>query len=504
MTPVSRERGQTTAEYVGLIVLVVAVLGAVAASPIGEVIASRVSCAIAGIGGGGGCEGASKAGGPGPSAPTPPGAAPAPAADASEEEDDGGNPLSDAWGAVTDAGGDFATGAWEGVKDVGGELGDTAVGIGRHVNVFDLDATGEQWQQTLETAEQVVTHPWESTKAVASSFWDPIAESYAHGGVDEALGRGLVTGAGAVVGGKGLTKVGSLGRAARVADAAPDRPRTPGASARRERAARANCVSNSFTASTPVLMASGERRTIARVELGERVLATDPRSGETGARAVERVIVGEGRKTLVRVRVSGKVISATDRHPFWVEGRRAWVGARDLRPGDMLREPGGERAPVESVRALAPEPERVYNLTVAGLHTYYAGEAPVLVHNENCPEGSQDESSFASGRPPHTADVTVTRNGETMVDETLRSGGMSAQERALGFPRSSLATHTEARAVRRFPLQPGDSMTINGRYPPCPSCKGAMNRAAREQGATVVYQWPGGTWTAGAQGGRSR
>lgn len=474
------QRGQTSTEYLGIVVVAALVIAAlVAGAPgIGESVRSGIGCAIEAIGGGGGGCG----GGPAPGAPGAP-ASPSPA-DAPEEDD-----------------GNFFTGAWEGVKDVGGELWDTTRAVGRHVNVFDLEATGEQWQRTFETAEQVVTHPWESTKAIASSFWDPIAESYEHGGLDEALGRGLVTGAGAVVGGKGLTK---LGRAGRVADAAPDRPRTPESAARRERAERSNCVSNSFTASTAVLMPSGERRAIARVGVGDRVVATDPETGVTGARAVEQVIVGEGRKTLVRVWVSGEVITATDRHPFWVESRRAWVEAKDLLPGDRLRRAGGGLTPVDAAKVLDPEPERVYNLTVSGLHTYYAGRAPVLVHNADCPEDGKDESSFASGRPPHTADVTVTRNGETVVDETLRSGGMSPEERALGFPRSSLATHTEARAVRRFPLRPGDSMTIRGRYPPCPSCKGAMNRAAREQGATILYEWPGGTWTAGARGGRSR
>jgi hypothetical protein len=76
---------------------------------------------------------------------------------------------------------------------------------------------------------------------------------------------------------------------------------------------------------------------------------------------------------------------------------------------------------------------------------------------------------------------------------------MTSEEAGLGFPRSTLATHTEARAVTQYPLKPGDVMTIRGKYPPCPSCKGAMNRAARSQGATIHYEWPGGTWTAGGQ-----
>jgi len=144
---------------------------------------------------------------------------------------------------------------------------------------------------------------------------------------------------------------------------------------------RPGCPRSSFTADTPVLMAGGRSQAIADVDVGERVIATDPATGETAARTVERVIHSEGQKTLVRVRISGEVLTATDRHPFWVESQGAYRKAADLRPGDVLREPDGERAAVESVRVLEPEPERVHNLTVAGLHTYYAGKAPVLVHN---------------------------------------------------------------------------------------------------------------------------
>lgn len=73
---------------------------------------------------------------------------------------------------------------------------------------------------------------------------------------------------------------------------------------------------------------------------------------------------------------------------------------------------------------------------------------------------------------------------------------MTAEERALGFPRSSLATHTEARAAR-IELKQGDVMIIEGQYAPCPSCKGAMNRAASASGAEIYYYWLDLAWKAG-------
>ena len=104
-------------------------------------------------------------------------------------------------------------------------------------------------------------------------------------------------------------------------------------------------------------------------------------------------------------------------------------------------------------------------------------------------------SKFGSGKSPHVAQVTVTRGGAVTVTQEMTSGTMTTQEAALGFPRSILATHTEARAARAFPLQPGDIMDIRGSYPPCPSCKGAMNRAAAQSGAMIRYHWNGETWT---------
>ncbi|MEQ1933724.1 MAG: RHS repeat-associated core domain-containing protein, partial [Fimbriimonadaceae bacterium] len=90
----------------------------------------------------------------------------------------------------------------------------------------------------------------------------------------------------------------------------------------------------------------------------------------------------------------------------------------------------------------------------------------------------------------HNANVTIRdAAGNIISHERVVSGNMSAAEKALGFPRGSLASHTEARAVRGNSLEAGQSMTITGQQAPCPSCKGAMNRAATESGATIKYQW---------------
>ena len=57
--------------------------------------------------------------------------------------------------------------------------------------------------------------------------------------------------------------------------------------------------------------------------------------------------------------------------------------------------------------------------------------------------------AFGSGKGVHTATVNVYDSGNNLVSsEVFQSGNMTASEKALGFPKSTLATHTEARAVK--------------------------------------------------------
>lgn len=142
-----------------------------------------------------------------------------------------------------------------------------------------------------------------------------------------------------------------------------------------------NCLTNSFTAETLVLMADGTRKPIQDVKLGDRVMATDPVTGERGPRKVVDLIRHGGLHTMVAVRLAdGTTIDATDRHPFWVESRGEWVDAIDLQPGDVLVTAAGKRLTVATA-GISTQNLRAYNLSVEGLHTYFVGDSEVLVHN---------------------------------------------------------------------------------------------------------------------------
>ncbi|WP_079125462.1 RHS repeat-associated core domain-containing protein [Streptomyces lushanensis] len=154
-------------------------------------------------------------------------------------------------------------------------------------------------------------------------------------------------------------------------------------------AARGGC--NSFTPDTPVLMADGTRKAIKDVRIGDKVLATDPETGESGPREVTALIEGTGDKTLVDITIddgSGAAkLTATDGHPFWVPDLREWVEAAKLQPGQWLRTSTGTWTQVTAVTTRTQK-GTVNNLTVDDLHTYYAlaGTTPILAHNSNeCP-----------------------------------------------------------------------------------------------------------------------
>ena len=158
---------------------------------------------------------------------------------------------------------------------------------------------------------------------------------------------------------------------------------------------------NSFDGGTPVLLASGRRRPISAIRVGDRVMATDPRTGATRPERVTDLIRGHRAEPLVRLTVSAnpyglgaETITATAGHRFWSLVRHAWTDARDLRPGDRLAGAGGTALRVVDRHAYR-RTLTAYNLTVAGLHTYYVGGATgaVLVHNDE-PDDDVCDAAF--------------------------------------------------------------------------------------------------------------
>ncbi|MCI3933951.1 polymorphic toxin-type HINT domain-containing protein [Streptomyces sp. AN091965] len=160
-----------------------------------------------------------------------------------------------------------------------------------------------------------------------------------------------------------------------------------------------------FLAGTDVLMADGSTKNIEDVELGDKVQATDPETGETSEREVTATIVTDDDKQFTELTITTpdgpEKLTATYEHPFWSVGQKDWIEAGDLKPGTTLRTDDGRTVTVAATRQYQDH-QRTYNLTIEGLHTYYvlAGATPVLVHNSGpCKEVVLDSfSSFEKAR----------------------------------------------------------------------------------------------------------
>ncbi|WP_409471574.1 polymorphic toxin-type HINT domain-containing protein [Streptomyces sp. HC307] len=224
---------------------------------------------------------------------------------------------------------------------------------------------------------------------------------------------------------------------------------------------------NSFVPGTQVLMADGTTKPIEQVENGDKVLATDPETGETAVETVTAEIVGEGVKHLVKMTIAtGKdttaEVTATDGHPFWVPELGEWIDAKDLQAGEWLRTSAGTYVQITAVERWTTRRSTVHNLTVSDLHTYYvlAGATPVLVHNCNTngeaevriPEWATDEEAQQFADYVDAANDAIARGQMSPTGRVSTAGSIrreaareAASERrraaAAGTPYSGVAGH---------------------------------------------------------------
>ncbi|WP_380282149.1 polymorphic toxin-type HINT domain-containing protein [Kitasatospora purpeofusca] len=202
--------------------------------------------------------------------------------------------------------------------------------------------------------------------------------------------------------------------------------------------ARTSCRNNSFPATAQVLLADGSHRAISEVRVGDRVLATDPATGNAQSQAVTATFAHDTEQ-LVDVRLTdGSTISTTPGHNLYVDGV-GWTLAARITAGDRLRSADGSPQTVTGVEnrgGLAPRP--VHDLTVDGIHTFYvrtdggAGR-DVLVHN--CLDIIADEGTDGAhtlkdhvGLSPQDIEAKIGRDGIATVwkDEATAATSVAA------------------------------------------------------------------------------
>lgn len=188
-----------------------------------------------------------------------------------------------------------------------------------------------------------------------------------------------------------------------------------------------------------MLLANGAAVPISQLKVGEKVLATDTRTGKTQPETVAAVLVHHDSDLYdLKIKASGRtsVIDTTRNHLFWNPGTGGqggrWVKAGVLRYGDHLRTSGGGYATVTG--GWTPEDTYgwMWDLTIPGNsdHDFYiaAGDATVLVHNDN-----GDKCKTAQDAANDALEGGQTRGAASRL--TLPDGGDSITD-VSGSPRS--------------------------------------------------------------------
>lgn len=138
-----------------------------------------------------------------------------------------------------------------------------------------------------------------------------------------------------------------------------------------------------FAPGTLIWTQSGPRP-IEIVAVGEMVLSQDPSTGELAFRPVVETTIRPPSK-MMRIEAGGSEIDATLGHRLWVNGK-GWEMAKFLAPQASVQSVNGA-VEVGDVRLLPPEAlTEAYNLVVEDFHTYFVGEAKLLVHDNTCPK----------------------------------------------------------------------------------------------------------------------
>ncbi|QMU70139.1 ricin-type beta-trefoil lectin domain protein [Streptacidiphilus sp. P02-A3a] len=213
------------------------------------------------------------------------------------------------------------------------------------------------------------------------------------------------------------------------------------------------CGECSFSPTTPVLLANGKTKPIAKLKDGDEVESADPNTGkEEGGRMVQHVWINHDTDLLDVIVSTGHghtaTIHTTANHPFWDDTTHTWVAAGSLKPGHELNSTGAHHSIVVATHA-TPGAANRWNLTVQQLHTYYvvAGGTPILVHNtdgEGCkvdlgngtylhPDGSIRD---ANGHYAGTTGVQPGANNEETVWDHLQTEGVTVvrQETSVRVP----------------------------------------------------------------------
>jgi Xanthomonas XOO_2897-like deaminase/Pretoxin HINT domain len=264
----------------------------------------------------------------------------------------------------------------------------------------------------------------------------------------------------------------------------------------------------SFTAKTKVLLADGKKQAISTLKTGQKVLATDTKTGKNKAETITAILVHDDDDLYdLKVRVDGRtaVIDTTSNHLFWAPDSHRWIKAAALKYGTHLRTPSG--GPAVALGGYAPSNRSgwMWDLTITPSHDFYVlpfyslpdtngdivpndGDASVLVHN--C-DGQIDYASTELGRAAYSARVAAGVGAGRNVAAASVEG---LDDPVIGFSQGS-GFHAEDDILDQLAEQGIDPERITSLYSerePCPVCKPLLREVLRP-GTPTSWSVPWGS-----------
>jgi Pretoxin HINT domain len=191
--------------------------------------------------------------------------------------------------------------------------------------------------------------------------------------------------------------------------------------------AAASCGGMSFTVGTRVLLASGSVVPISQLKVGDKVLATNTRTGKTQAETVAAVLIHRDTDLYdlkLRAETKTAVIDTTTSHLFWVLGTGGhdgrWVKAGALRYGTHLRTPSGGYATVLGGWTPRQHSGWMWDLAIPGDHDFYidTATAAVLVHNCSINEGEPQQTVHGAERAADPSRLSPAAQAEVIANST--------------------------------------------------------------------------------------
>ena len=182
-----------------------------------------------------------------------------------------------------------------------------------------------------------------------------------------------------------------------------------------------------FAEGTEVTAKEGPKA-IEQIEAGDFVWASDPEIGTIALAEVTQVYVRTSDDLLV-LKVAHEEIETTSEHPFWVIGK-GWTRAGALVVGDLLRTLNGDELAIQGIQR-REGCITVYNIHVAGSHTYFVSKKQVLVHNKPAkaprkPSWQIRKEWEAKHGKPWPRDPATGQNLDVTHNKALADGGSNS------------------------------------------------------------------------------